>query len=142
LQIGNLLAVLVSLGSFKSILKYLNHEYLIVDARPIFIPLIVAIVIGLIVSILLIIGAKNNKPALLIPYVVFTIIGIVIEIYFTTFSILHYELCGVSAGKLSCFIPPFTVLLQIFFSLVVIGFYKQQKAENQLKKRQNSEATV
>jgi hypothetical protein len=49
----------------------------ILGAMPLFILCIVASQIGLIVSILLIIGAENSKPALLIPYFVFSVIEIV-----------------------------------------------------------------
>jgi drug/metabolite transporter (DMT)-like permease len=140
LQIGNLLAVSGLLTNYITFQKYWNDQGLVVNASPIFIPLIVAMLIGLMVSILLIIGAKKSKPALLIPYVVFAIMGIVIGIIFTTLNILLIVESQGSTGPLSCFGPLFSILLQIYFCNAVIGLYRQQKAENQLKKGQNVEA--
>ena len=95
----------------------------------------VSLVVTLIVSILLIVGAVKNKPALLIPFVVFTVIG---TILFVVVAIVFLVLIKDTTARiiLAC---TFIVCLPlpIYFCLVVVGLYKQQKAEIQSIKRQS-----
>ena len=87
---------------------------------------------GLIASILLVIGAKKRKPALLISYVVYSVIAI-----FFMFVMFVFVIRGTIA-IVSGFL---LILLKFCFSCVVIQRYKQLNAEKQANKGQNSEAT-
>jgi cadmium resistance protein CadD (predicted permease) len=100
----------------------------ILGARGIYISSIVSNVIGLIVSILLIIGAVKDKAALLVPYIVCSVIGIVLMIIL---SILFFVLIPYVPAKITGgFIPLVLLAIPIYFCLVVIGHYKKLKTEH------------
>jgi Domain of unknown function (DUF4728) len=80
------------------------------------------------VSILKIVGAVNGEPAFLLPYIVYSLIAIVLSVIV---SILFFVLIiETKARIISGFIPLVYVSLLIYFCFVVISLYKQQKAEN------------
>jgi membrane protein implicated in regulation of membrane protease activity len=101
---------------------------------------IISNVIGAIVSILLIIGAVLSIRALLIPYVVFSVIGMVL--FVVTMIVLLVLINDTITRIITVFATLISLPLPIYFCLAIIGLYKQQKAENQSAKRQNSEAKV
>ena len=81
---------------------------------------------GLIDSILLVIGAAKGRPALLVPHIVSSVIGIVLMVIL---SILLFALIDDTGARIiSGFIPLLGLPLPIYFCLVVISFYKQQMA--------------
>ena len=100
----------------------------ILGARGIFIGSIVSNVFGLIVSILLIIGAVKDKAALLVPYIVCSVIGIVLMVIL---SILFFVLIPFIPAKIAGgFIPLVLLAIPIYFCLVVISLYKNLKSGN------------
>jgi hypothetical protein len=107
---------------------YKNSTNTILGARSIFISSIVANVFGLVVSILLIFGAVKDKAALLVPYIVCSVIGIVLMIILSIllFVLVPYVPAKITGG----FIPLVLLALPIYFSLVVISLYKKLKVEN------------
>ena len=101
---------------------------------------IVYFVVVLIISILLVVGAVKSKPALLIPYVVLSVIGMILLVVMAiVFLVLITEpsVRVILACALIASLP-----LPIYFCLVVVGLYKQQKAENQSNKGQSYQANA
>jgi tryptophan-rich sensory protein len=111
---------------------------LILGAKTVVTASTVSSVVTLIVSILLIVGAVRNKPALLIPFVVFTVIGTILFVVMVI-AVLVLLKDTVARIVLSC-IFIVCLPLAIYFCLVVIGLYKQQKAEKQSIKRLSYQA--
>ena len=108
---------------------------------------IVYFVVVLIISILLVVGAVKSKPALLVPYVVLSVIGMILLVVMAI--VLLVLITEPSAGGLVALgrvILACTVIaclpLPIYFCLVVVGLYKQQKAENQSNKGQSYQANA
>ena len=101
---------------------------------------IVYYVVVLIIGILLVVGAVKNKPALLIPYMINCIIGMIRIVVWDVVLIVLINDTGariiVACTLIAC-IP-----LPIYFCLVVVSLYKKQKAENESSKGHIYQANV
>jgi Domain of unknown function (DUF4728) len=86
--------------------------------------------IGVIISILMVVGTVKGKPALLGPHIVCCIIGIVLLVIL---SIVFYALTTTPLAQILTSVLPIVVLVfPIYFGLVVISFYIQQRVEKSI----------
>jgi Domain of unknown function (DUF4728) len=89
---------------------------------------IVCDVIGVIISILLVVGAVKGKPAFLVPHIACCIIGIVLLVIL---CVVFYALTTTTLAQIITRILPIVMLVfPIYYCLVIISFYIQLRAEN------------
>jgi uncharacterized membrane protein len=82
----------------------------------------------LLFSICLIIGAQNEKPALLVPWMVYTIIFLIVNtIIYIVQAVQLFRANDASNGAVNIVAATLFVLLQTYFLLVVYSLYREQK---------------
>jgi len=82
----------------------------------------------LLVSICLIIGAAKDNPALLVPWLVFTVVFLIVNTVLNIVSAAEYfALKDIAGGAGNLVAAAIYILLEIYFLLVVYSLYRELK---------------
>uniref|UniRef100_A0A1B0CGC0 Uncharacterized protein n=1 Tax=Lutzomyia longipalpis TaxID=7200 RepID=A0A1B0CGC0_LUTLO len=90
---------------------------------------IVSCVIGLIVTALVIVGAKRRRPGLLLPWIVIGAIKLILGMTYSTSQIYNTFSQGVGIVILNILIVVLSYGITIYLWLVVYSFYKELRQE-------------